>query len=90
MAAGSDVAGLTSTATKSADGQNYVVNGLKKWITQGQWADYALTIARTAGSGGKGLSALMIDLNSPGITRTRMENSGVKASGQFSMIILCH
>lgn len=35
--AGSDVAGITTTAVKSADGKHYVVNGTKKWITNGIW-----------------------------------------------------
>jgi len=35
--AGSDVAGITTTAVKSADGKHYVINGTKKWITNGIW-----------------------------------------------------
>lgn len=35
--AGSDVAGITTTAVKSADGKHYIVNGTKKWITNGIW-----------------------------------------------------
>jgi acyl-CoA dehydrogenase len=39
--AGSDVAGIRTTARKSEDGKFYVVNGEKKWITNGIWSDYA-------------------------------------------------
>jgi alkylation response protein AidB-like acyl-CoA dehydrogenase len=38
--AGSDVANIRCTAKKSADGTHYVVDGEKKWITNGVWADY--------------------------------------------------
>src|SRR5215217_1290051 len=38
--AGSDVANLTCTAEKTADGKHYIVNGEKKWITNGIWSDY--------------------------------------------------
>lgn len=59
---GSDVAGVTTTATLSADGSHYVVNGTKKWITNALFADYFTTLVRTtAGSkGAKGLSMLLI------------------------------
>ncbi|KAL4933266.1 acyl-CoA dehydrogenase family protein [Aspergillus undulatus] len=54
--AGSDVAGLRTTAEKTADGKFYVVNGTKKWITNGMWADYFVTACRTK----KGFSVLLI------------------------------
>lgn len=78
--AGSDVAGLTTTAKR--DGDFYIVNGAKKWITNGLWADYCTAAVRTGGPGQKGISALIIPLNSPGITRKRLYNSGVSASGR--------
>jgi alkylation response protein AidB-like acyl-CoA dehydrogenase len=37
--AGSDVANLTTTAKLSPDGKYYIVNGLKKWITNGHFSD---------------------------------------------------
>ncbi|KAK7754860.1 hypothetical protein SLS62_003174 [Diatrype stigma] len=55
--AGSDVAGLRTTATKTADGRHYVVNGTKKWITNGAFSDYFVTGVRTE----KGLSVLLIE-----------------------------
>lgn len=58
-AAGSDVAGMLTTATKTPDGKHYVVNGVKKWITNGMFADYFVTAVRT-GSGRGGLSMLFI------------------------------
>ncbi|KAI1159248.1 acyl-CoA dehydrogenase-like protein [Nemania serpens] len=55
--AGSDVAGLRTTATKTADGKHYIVNGTKKWITNGVYSDYFVTGVRTD----KGLSVLLIE-----------------------------
>ena len=37
--AGSDVAGIRTTAEKTKDGKHYIVNGTKKWITNGVWCD---------------------------------------------------
>ncbi|TQV91294.1 hypothetical protein V2A60_009485 [Cordyceps javanica] len=54
--AGSDVAGLRTTAEKTPDGKHYIVNGTKKWITNGCWSDYFVTGVRT----GKHLSVLLI------------------------------
>jgi alkylation response protein AidB-like acyl-CoA dehydrogenase len=45
--AGSDVMGIKTTAKKSADGSHYIVNGTKKWITNGVWADYFTTAVKT-------------------------------------------
>lgn len=58
-AAGSDVGGTLTTAVKSPCGKYYIVNGLKKWITNGVFADYFVTGVRT-GEGKKGLSMLFI------------------------------
>ena len=79
--AGSDVAGLTTTAQKSDDGKFYVVNGAKKWITNGIWADYCTAAVRTGANGARGISALVIPLDLPGVERRKIQNSGVNASG---------
>ena len=82
LVAGSDVAGLQTTALKSADGKYYIVNGQKKWITNGIWADYCTAAVRTGGPGADGISALIIPLeNHPGVTTRKQQNSGVNASG---------
>ena len=78
---GSDVAGLITTATKSVDGKSYVINGEKKWVTQGQKADVGLIAARTGPPTAKGISVFIVPLNSKGISRREMENSGVNSSG---------
>lgn len=77
--AGSDVANIRTTAKR--DGDHYIVNGAKKWITNGIWADYCTAAVRTGGPGRKGISLLVIPLAAEGVTRRRMHNSGVNASG---------
>ncbi|EEH36596.1 acyl-CoA dehydrogenase [Paracoccidioides lutzii Pb01] len=77
--AGSDVANIKTTAKRS--GNKYIVNGAKKWITNGLWANYCTAAVRTGGPGRKGISLLIVPLAAKGVTRRRMENSGVNASG---------
>ncbi|PMD33606.1 acyl-CoA dehydrogenase NM domain-like protein [Hyaloscypha variabilis F] len=77
--AGSDVANITTTAERR--GNVYIVNGAKKWITNGMWATYCTAAVRTGGPGKGGISALVIPLTSKGVTRRKILNSGVAASG---------
>ncbi|KAF2234897.1 acyl-CoA dehydrogenase NM domain-like protein [Viridothelium virens] len=80
--AGSDVANIHTTATKSPDGRSYLVSGQKKWITNGIWSDYATTAVRTSGPGASGLSLLLIPLkNTPGVTTRRLRVAGQRAAG---------
>lgn len=78
--AGSDVAGITTTAERKGD--KYIVNGAKKWITNGFFADYCTAAVRTGGDGVQGVSALVIPMKAPGVTCKKLENSGVHASGE--------
>ena len=59
--AGSDVANIRTTAVLSADRTHYVVNGVKKWITEGMYSDYFVTAVRTGGDGASGISLLLIE-----------------------------
>jgi alkylation response protein AidB-like acyl-CoA dehydrogenase len=68
------------TAKKSPCGKYYIVNGEKKWITNGVFADYFTTAVRTGGPGMGGVSLLLID-RSPGVTTRQMNCSGVWSSG---------
>ncbi|WAO92008.1 Hypothetical protein NCS54_00949600 [Fusarium falciforme] len=77
--AGSDVANIKTVAKRQGD--KYIVNGTKKWITNGVYADYCTAAVRTGGPGQSGISALVIPLDSKGVTRRRMDNSGINASG---------
>lgn len=63
--AGSDVANIKTTAVK--EGDFYIVNGTKKWITGGMIGDYYTTAVRTGGEGMMGLSLLLIERNTPGL-----------------------
>ncbi|KAF5972410.1 acyl dehydrogenase n-terminal [Fusarium coicis] len=78
---GSDVANIQTTAEKSSDGKFYVVNGAKKWITGAPWATHMTTAVRTGGPGAKGVTVLEIPLDSPGVSRTKILNSGQNAGG---------
>merc|ERR1719359_660326 len=58
--AGSDVAALRTRAELDASGENYIVNGTKKWITGGMYADWFVTAVRTGKSGAGGISMMLI------------------------------
>lgn len=58
------------------------MNGAKKWITNGIFADYCTAAVRTGQDGRKGISALVIPMKSKGVTCRKIENSGVCASGK--------
>jgi acyl-CoA dehydrogenase len=66
---GSDVAGLRTTARRDGDG--YVVNGAKTYITSGGRADFVTTAVRTGGPGYEGVSLLVVETASPGFRVTR-------------------
>jgi acyl-CoA dehydrogenase len=73
---GSDVAALRTTAVR--DGDSYVINGEKVFITSGLRADYFTVAVRTDpnSKGSSGISALLVDGNSPGLTRTELKKMG--------------
>lgn len=78
--AGSDVASIKTTATR--DGDHYVVNGNKKWITNGIFADYFTVAVRTGGPGMRGISMMLLEKDTmPGISTRRMDCQGVWPSG---------
>lgn len=73
--AGSDVRNLVTTAEKTKDGKHYIVNGEKKWITNGMYSDYFMTAVRTGGEGATGISMLLIP-RSEGLTTRKIEIGG--------------
>lgn len=79
--AGSDVANLTCEAKLSEDGKHYIVNGEKKWITNGIWSDYFTTAVRTGKDGMNGISVLLIERAAGGVSTRRMDCQGVWSSG---------
>ena len=76
---GSDVAALKTTARK--DGDDYLINGSKMWITNGMQADWCCLLANTSeGAAHKNKSMIVVPLNSPGVTRQKIEKIGMHSS----------
>jgi butyryl-CoA dehydrogenase len=70
---GSDASNLSTTARKVGD--NYVINGVKQFITSGKNGDVAIVIAMTdKGAGKKGMSAFIVPTNAPGYVVARLED----------------
>lgn len=68
---GSDVASLATAAVR--DGDYYIVNGSKTYITGGMRANYVSTAVRTGGAGAAGVSMLLIPTDAPGFSRTALD-----------------
>jgi acyl-CoA dehydrogenase len=66
---GSDVANVRTSAKR--DGDHYVVNGAKTFITSGVRADFVTTVVRTGDAGAHGLSLLVVEKGTPGFTVSR-------------------
>ncbi|GAA1029554.1 MULTISPECIES: acyl-CoA dehydrogenase family protein [Amycolatopsis] len=69
--AGSDAAALSTRARLSED--EYVVNGTKAWITHAGVADFYTTMVRTSDDGGHGISCLLVDSSTPGLSAAPRE-----------------
>ncbi|WP_377268638.1 acyl-CoA dehydrogenase family protein [Peterkaempfera sp. SMS 1(5)a] len=65
---GSDAGNLTTRAVR--DGDSYLLDGAKMFITNGTWAEVALVFARTGEPGPRGVSAFLVPTDTPGLTRT--------------------
>ncbi|MEH6591003.1 MAG: acyl-CoA dehydrogenase family protein [Halioglobus sp.] len=68
---GSDVAQLATTAVR--DGDHFIVNGSKTFITGGMRANWVSTAVRTGGEGGSGVSMLLIPTDAEGFSRTELD-----------------
>jgi acyl-CoA dehydrogenase len=76
---GSDVGHLRTTAAR--DGDHYVVNGAKTYITSGVRADYVVTAVRTGGPGAGGVSLLVVCRDTPGFQVSRkLDKMGWRSS----------
>ncbi|MBV1923740.1 MAG: acyl-CoA dehydrogenase family protein [Flavobacteriaceae bacterium] len=76
---GSDVSGMRTTAVKNGD--TYVLNGSKTFITNGVYSDYLVVAAKTAPElGNKGISIFVMDRDTPGISSTKLDKLGWRAS----------
>ena len=82
--AGSDVAAIKCSAVKTEDGKHYIVNGVKKWITNGSHSHYFSTAVRT-GKGHAGISMLLIE-RSEGVETKPIKTSYSSSAGTAYVI----
>lgn len=83
---GSDAGSLKTTAVR--DGDFYVLNGTKFWITHGGYADVYVVMARTGGPGAKGVSAFVMTGDTPGLSFGKKEEKmGMRASPTVELIL---
>ena len=83
-AAGSDAGALQTRAKR--DGDQWVINGEKLWITTGDRAGVVVVWARTGGSGAKGISCFLVDGNAEGLSTGKPEEKmGLRASHTVSL-----
>ena len=83
--AGSDALGLKATATLSEDGESWVLNGTKIYVTNGGWADLYTIFAKVDG---KKLSAFLVERGSEGLTVGEEEKKmGIKGSSTVSLFL---
>ncbi len=76
---GSDVAAMRTTAKK--EGDHYLLNGSKTFITNGVYADYMIVAAKTSPElGNKGISIFVVDRKSDGVTANKLNKLGWRAS----------
>ncbi|MHA7834578.1 MAG: acyl-CoA dehydrogenase family protein [Algiphilus sp.] len=75
---GSDVASIHTIARR--DGEDYIVNGSKTFITSGMRADVITTAVRTGGGGIGGISLLVLEGDTPGLSRTPLDKMGWRCS----------
>ncbi len=81
--AGSDAAALTTTATR--DGDSYLVTGEKASITFAGMADAAIVFARMSGKGARGIGALLVPFDDPGVSRRIYSSLGERLSQRGSV-----
>lgn len=83
---GSDALRMRTTAV--LDGDEYVINGSKNWITHGKSGDVAVVMVRTGEAGSsKGISAIVVERGTPGFSAGKKENKlGMRASETTEMI----
>jgi alkylation response protein AidB-like acyl-CoA dehydrogenase len=72
--AGSDFKGILSTA--KLEGDYYIVNGSKTFISNGFYGDYTVAAVKT----GRGMSMLVIDLDAEGVSKTKLDKIGIRSS----------
>ena len=83
---GSDAKAMLTTATR--DGDSYVLNGVKNWVTNGISSDFAVVFAKTdKDAGHKGISAFVVEKGLPGFTTGKKEDKlGIRGSDTCELI----
>jgi alkylation response protein AidB-like acyl-CoA dehydrogenase len=83
--AGSDASNQRTTAAR--DGDSYILNGVKNWITNGSTADIVLVMAATdKAKGAKGISTFIVEKGTPGFTVGKKERKlGIRSSDTVSL-----
>ncbi|MGW2010124.1 acyl-CoA dehydrogenase family protein [Streptomyces nigrescens] len=84
---GSDAANLTTRAVR--DGDSYVIDGAKMFITNGTWADVVLLFARTGDAPGhQGISAFLVPADSPGLERREIHGKlGLRGQATAELVL---
>ncbi|MEK0100205.1 acyl-CoA dehydrogenase family protein, partial [Streptomyces sp. A475] len=84
---GSDAGNLTTRAVR--DGDDYVINGSKMFITNGTWADVVLLVARsTDAPGHKGVTAFLVPTDAPGLTRRTIHGKlGLRGQATAELVL---
>ncbi|MFE4450535.1 acyl-CoA dehydrogenase family protein [Streptomyces sp. NPDC056796] len=84
---GSDAGNLTTRAVR--DGDDYVINGSKMFITNGTWADVVLLFARTGDAPGhRGVSAFLVPADAPGLTRRTVHGKlGLRGQATAELVL---
>jgi len=83
---GSDAASLSTRAVR--DGDAYVVTGTKAWITHGGVADFYNLMVRTSDTGPKGISCLLADASTPGLSAAEPERKMAAGASPTAQILL--
>ncbi len=84
--AGSDAGSLRATARR--EGEEYILDGTKFWITHGGVADVYILMARTGGPGARGISAFILPADAPGLSFGKKEEKmGLRASPTVELVL---
>ena len=84
--AGSDAANQQTMARQ--DGRDWIINGTKVWVANGEVADVAIIFACTEpGARARGISAFLVPLDTPGITRRATDSLGVRGLGCMDLVL---
>ncbi|MGX9686800.1 acyl-CoA dehydrogenase [Deinococcus wulumuqiensis] len=86
--AGSDAASLRLKAER--DGDDWVLNGSKAWITSGNHADTFLVMARTGGPGARGISCFIVEKGTPGLSSGKPEHKMGQHAAQTTTVTFDH